>query len=149
MSGGMSDQTRREVSAGAVITRGDHPESQVCLIVTTQHGTLTWCLPKGHIEPGEQPQACAIREVREETGLVGEPIEKLGSISYQFDVPEEQLRCDKTVHFFLLRYVEGDTRDHDAEVEDAVWLAIDEALKRLEYPGERRMLVKAKRILGR
>jgi 8-oxo-dGTP diphosphatase len=33
------------------------------------HGAGTWSTPGGHLDPGESPEACAVREVREETGV--------------------------------------------------------------------------------
>lgn len=140
-------RTKRQVSAGAVIVRRDQAEAQVCLIARHGSDGLIWGLPKGHVEEGEDPQATAIREVREETGLVGEALAKLGSISYWFAVKQEGVRYFKTVHFYLLRYVGGDTQAHDREVEDAAWFPVDEAIARISYDNERRILLKAKHYL--
>lgn len=41
------------------------------------HGDGTWSLPGGHLEFGESFEACAIREVFEETGLIVQSIKKL------------------------------------------------------------------------
>ena len=142
-------QTKRQVSSGGVIVRHHHGHLQVCLIRRRQEGRAVWGLPKGHVECGEDPTTTALREVREETGLVGEPVRSLGSISYWFAVKEEHVRYFKRVHFYLLRYLAGDTRHHDHEVDDAVWLPIDEALERLTYPSERTVLRKAKRALNK
>ena len=141
-------QTNRHVSSGGVILRQHNGTVEICLIVKRLDGRLVWGLPKGHVEPGETPQATAVREVREETGLVGEPMGDLGSITYWFIVKQERVRYFKTVHFYLLRYISGRTSDHDHEVDDAVWLPFDEAMTRISYDNERRILAKAKRCLN-
>lgn len=137
----------RQVSSGGVIVRCHRGEMQTCLIARRVDGKLVWGLPKGHMEAGEEPPATAVREVREETGLLGEPLWKLGSIAYWFTVRQERRRYAKTVHFYFLRYLEGHTRAHDDEVEEAAWCSIGEALKRISYPNERHILLKAKRYL--
>lgn len=108
---------------------------------------MIWGLPKGHVEPGEDAASAALREVREETGLQGEIMEPLGSITYWVAVPGERARFFKRVHFFLMRYVAGDTADHEQDVDEAAWVPWDEARARLTYPSERRMLRKAQRYL--
>src|SRR3712207_9181303 len=45
---------------------------------TDRRGPLLWALPKGHIEAGETPEGTAVREVAEETGIIGEVVAPLG-----------------------------------------------------------------------
>jgi 8-oxo-dGTP pyrophosphatase MutT (NUDIX family) len=139
--------TKFQVSAGGVIVREHDGQRQVCLIARRTDAGLIWALPKGHIEAGEDLLTTALREVREETGLEGELVRKLGAISYAFVVPDAQ-RYAKTVHFYLLRYVRGSTDDHDEEVEQAAWVPIGEALTRMQYENERRILRRADRYLS-
>ena len=94
-------------------------------------------LPKGHPDNGESSIEAARREVREETGLVAEPVEKLGDVRYWYVWQGE--RVLKIVSFFLFRYRSGSVRDHDHEVESAEWIPLAEAPSRLAYKGEREM----------
>ena len=67
----------REFSAGGVVVRDD----EVVVIVPTRRaadGSRVLALPKGHVDPGETPVQAAEREVREETGIVAEPVRELG-----------------------------------------------------------------------
>jgi len=139
----------RQISAGGVIVRDRDGQREVCLIARRTDAGLIWGLPKGHVEPGEDLLTTARREVREETGLEGQPLRKLGAITYVFSVKQEAVRYTKTVHFYLLRYVRGSTDDHDDEVEEAAWAPFREAAKRLHYENERRMLRMAGRHLDR
>ena len=61
-----------------------------------------WSLPKGHIEPGETAEQTAVREVAEETGIVGDVLTTLGTIHYWFTA--ENYRVHKTVHHYLLQF---------------------------------------------
>lgn len=110
-------------------------------------GGSVWCLPKGLVDKGEGPEETALREVAEETGLKGRIIEKLGEIKYWYYIKEENAKCKKTVHFFLMEYEGGDLRKHDWEVDDASWFPIDEAVKKARYKGEKVMIEKARKIL--
>jgi 8-oxo-dGTP pyrophosphatase MutT (NUDIX family) len=94
-------------------------------------------LPKGHPEQGESAQDAALREVREETGLEATPVEKLGDIRYWY--ARDGDRVLKIVSFFLLRYRSGRLEDHDHEVEEALWIPLEEASARLAHRGEKEM----------
>jgi 8-oxo-dGTP pyrophosphatase MutT (NUDIX family) len=143
-------ETRREFSAGGLIWRRRNGAIEVVMVRPA--GKDSWTLPKGHVEEGERVIDAALREVREETGLSVSDPEKLGDISYIFswrDKPGGPLaRVFKRVSYFLMRPRGGDTSAHDFEIEEAVWLPIDEAIRRASYKNERQLLQKARATLS-
>jgi 8-oxo-dGTP pyrophosphatase MutT (NUDIX family) len=129
-----------EMSAGGVVVR----DGQVLVIVPTRRaadGSHVLGLPKGHLDMGETSLQAATREVREETGVVAEPIGDLGEVRYWY--VRDRRRIAKSVVFFLFRYVSGDPADHDDEVLEARWMELAEAREALTYPGEREMVARA------
>jgi 8-oxo-dGTP pyrophosphatase MutT (NUDIX family) len=102
-------------------------------------------LPKGHIDPGETPLQAATREVREETGIVGEPVHELGEARYWYRRDGQTI--PKSVTFFLFEYVDGDTADHDDEVEEARWISLGDAAGELTHAAEREMVARAAAFL--
>src|SRR3954465_2010790 len=104
--------------------------------VRVKGGTVL-ALPKGWIEPGESAAEAAAREVREEAGVSGELVEKLGDVRYWYQRDGE--RVMKVVSFFLFRYRSGSVRDHDHEVDSAEGVPPQAAPRLLAYKGEREM----------
>lgn len=140
-------RTRNEASAGGVVFRADAPGRIEVAVIRTHEGR--WQLPKGWIEPGEPPETTACREVREEAGVEAEVVGPLDTIDYWFvsHYDAEPARVHKTVQFFLLRYVGGSTDDHDDEVTDARFVALDDAETMLAFKDERRMIALARSLL--
>jgi 8-oxo-dGTP diphosphatase len=98
-------------------------------------------LPKGHPEGDESPEEAATREVREETGVQAELIERLGNVRYHYE--RKGRLVFKRVAFFLFEYRSGDLADHDHEIEEARWMPLEEAARSLTYAGEREMVARA------
>ena len=140
-------RTVREVSAGGVIYRKHADEIEIALI----HVRNRWGLPKGHVEEGERIEETALREVREETGLEGRVVRKLGDIRYAYrdkTKDGEAIKIYKRVYFFLLRYLKGDVRDHDHEVDEARWFPAEQAVKNLKFATERKMVHRGLSVLS-
>jgi len=136
----------RQISSGGVIFRKNDASIEIAL-VAVKDGKV-WCLPKGIVDKGEKPDETAMREVSEETGLKGRIIEKLGEINYWYYLREEEARCRKTVHFYLLECEGGDISKHDWEVDKAAWFQIDDALKIASHKNERDIIQKAREVLS-
>jgi ADP-ribose pyrophosphatase YjhB (NUDIX family) len=133
-----------ETSAGGVVL--DAEQANVALIGRLdRRGRLLWSLPKGHIEVGETAEQAAVREVEEETGIIGRVVAPLGTIDFWF-VAEDR-RVHKTVHHFLLRALGGELSDEDVEVSEVAWVPLGELESRLAYADERRLIRRATELL--
>ena len=135
---------KREFSAGGLVLRQRDGRSELAVVCPRQG---VFALPKGHPERGESLEQAAIREVREETGLEADPLERLGDVRYWYTLSGE--RVLKAVTFFLFRYRSGSIEDHDDEVDSAAWVPLTEAPELLSYRGEREMAVKAQEASAR
>ncbi len=143
-------RSAHEISAGGVVIRGGDglDDEQVVVIVPTRRaadGSRVLGLPKGHVDPGETELQAAEREVREETGIVAEPVCQLGEARYWYRRNGRTIA--KAVSFYLFRCVGGDIEDHDEEVEEVRWIGLKEAKTALSHASERDMVVRALAVL--
>ena len=139
---------KEQVSAGGVVFRGD--KGQIEVVIISVGGQNRWQLPKGMVEKGESPETAAVREAREEAGVSSEVVQLIETIEYWYAGLENgiRVRFHKRVHFFLLRYLSGDTKDHDWEVNEARWVPIDDATSQLAFDNERRVMERARELIG-
>jgi len=146
----------REFSAGGVVLRQVKGRWNIAVIQpqgkgpgeVKGHKEGVFALPKGLVDPGEKPEQTAIREVLEETGVTAKLIQKLGDVKYIYTRTfADGERVFKVVSFYLLEYRSGKigdiTPEMQHEVSRALWLPLDEAVKKLSYKGERQMAAKA------
>ncbi|MGO9953223.1 MAG: NUDIX hydrolase [Dissulfurispiraceae bacterium] len=129
-------------SSGGVIFRRLDDHFDVALIATKNR--TVWTLPKGIIDKDESAEMAAVREIQEETGLTGSIVERLGDKSYWFYLKDENAKCKKTVAYFLLKHVSGETNNFSWEVDEAGWFPLDEAIEMLHYKSDKEILTNAK-----
>jgi 8-oxo-dGTP pyrophosphatase MutT (NUDIX family) len=134
----------RATSAGGVVHRSSDGRIEIALV--HRRRPLLWALPKGTPDAGETLEETALRETREETGLRVALEGPLREISYVF--VRGRTRFNKTVHFYLMRAVGGDLRDHDHEFDEVRWFPSDEALGVMTHATERAVVEEALRVLG-
>jgi len=154
----------REISAGGVVVHRAGGEGWNVAVIEPQSGAgsgrlsrktiqkVVLALPKGLVDPGETPEQTALREVREETGVVATMVTKLGDIKYVYVRSwGDGQRVFKIVSFFLLHYQSGEINDvapeMRVEVRRAAWIPLDDAHRRLAYRGERDMVKRALQYL--
>ena len=109
-------------------------------------------LPKGLVDPGENPEQTATREVLEETGVTAVAVTKLGDTKYAYVRSwGDQERVFKIVSFYLFRYESGQidniAPEMRIEVNRAQWIALADAAKKLAYRGEKDMVRRAEAYL--
>jgi 8-oxo-dGTP pyrophosphatase MutT (NUDIX family) len=130
-----------ETSAGGVIIDVHDGVARIAVIARRNRaGRVEWCLPKGHLEHNETLEQAAVREVAEETGIVGRVLASLGSIDYWFSASGN--RVHKTVHHFLLEATGGELSiegDPDAEAIDVAWFPLDDVRSHLTFPNEQKI----------
>ncbi|HEY8792777.1 MAG TPA: NUDIX hydrolase [Gaiellaceae bacterium] len=113
-------------AAGGVPTRQrDDGALEVLLVHRPRY--LDWTFPKGKVKEGERDEDAALRELWEETGLVGKLGRELASTHYK----DPKLR-DKTVRYWVMEDCSGSFEPND-EVDRIEWLTLDEAAGRLSH----------------
>jgi 8-oxo-dGTP pyrophosphatase MutT (NUDIX family) len=138
-------RAKQETSAGGVVFRVCDGNPVFLLI---RDSYKNWGFPKGHVENGERPEAAALREVREETGLSGLEVRgPIDTIDWYFRFRGRLIH--KVCHFFLMETASDQTSPQRAEgITACRWAPFDEALHIISYANARDVLKRAQEMIA-
>lgn len=134
----MSDAVR---AAGGVVWRRD-PRGEAEVLLVHRKGREDWTLPKGKVEPGESDEACAVREVEEETNLRCVLGPEIGLVSYR-----DQRGRPKIVRYWSMEVSAGEAAPRH-EIDGVRWVPLEAAARELTYPRDRELLEAFARLVS-
>jgi len=123
-------------AGGIVLRRAPEGDWQVLLVHRPRYDD--WSLPKGKADAGETDEQTALREVEEETGLRCTLGERAGRTRYR-----DSKGRDKVVHYWLMEPEPDGAFVPNDEVDEVSWCTVDDAVARLSYAHDRKLLAKA------
>jgi 8-oxo-dGTP pyrophosphatase MutT (NUDIX family) len=126
------DEVVRETTSGGVVFR-KHPNTGELQILLMQDAKNRWTIPKGHVEPGEEPGATAEREIREETGLQDmEVLVWLGKVQFRYRRGHTLVLM--SMHIWLVEGKGNTDKLHPEDwLNDIKWLPASEAVDKIAY----------------
>lgn len=126
------DEVVRETTSGGIVFRRDKTTNALQILLI-QDAKNRWTIPKGHVEPGEEPKVTAEREIREETGLQEMRMHSwLGKVNFRYR--RNHTLVLMTMHIYLVEG-KGDTDNLKGEdwLSDMRWLPATEAVDKIAY----------------
>jgi len=145
----------KEFSAGGIvykkiqIPKSKFQKNKVVWLVCQHSQHKGWVFPKGLIgdhQTDETKEETALREVGEETGVKTKIVMPLKfPVSYFYTWQQE--KRFKTVHYFLMEYENGDTKDHDWEMSAVEWWDEEKVKKDLTYKSDKKAFKEALKMM--
>jgi 8-oxo-dGTP pyrophosphatase MutT (NUDIX family) len=138
-------RAQRETSAGGIVFRLEHG-APLFLLIRDSYGN--WGFPKGHVERGESAEDAALREVREETGLLElASCGLIDTIDWYFRFRGRLIH--KSCHFYLMGTSQSETAPQHAEgITACQWVTYGEAHEAVSYANAREVLRRAQEMIG-
>lgn len=121
-----------ETTAGGIIFRRDSRTKKIEILLI-QDAKDRWTIPKGHVEPNEEPKQTAEREIREETGLQEMRVHNwLGKVSFRYR--RGQTLVLMTMHIYLVQALGETDRLHPEDwLNDIRWFPSTVSIDKIAY----------------
>ncbi len=145
---------RHDVSAGVIVFHRGQDGCRFLLVLSRLTKRPLWEFPKGGLDSGESLKQAAMRELREETGLTEADVSLVPEFErreeYRFTTGANEPRTliRKEVTYYLAEASRTDVRIAEAEASEYAWLSLKDAMRKLRYPGRRKLLADAARAAG-
>ena len=137
---------RREFSAGGLVHKGNLWLIRRPTPNPEYRGNLGWSFPKGWKDEGEKLEEAALREVREEGGVVARMMGKLTTLKIFFTDKDGQ-RVMKFITYFVMEYAADALEGFGWETAETKWVSLEEAKELLVYKNEKELLVEAEGVV--
>lgn len=151
----IKDQKSTPIESGSIPIKSGSKIKDILWLICQHSQHKGWVFPKGLIgdkvnnEPMEQ---AALRETKEETGIEAKIVNNTAvKVSYEYvqtaSAKASAVKVKKTVYYFLMKYVSGDTKDHDWEMSEAKFVTANEVKKTLTYKSDQEAFKKILRLV--
>ena len=126
------DEVVHETTSGGVVFRRN-PDNQQLEILLMQDAKNRWTIPKGHVEPNEDPKDTCRREIIEETGLKDMRVyDWLGKVNFRYRRGHTLVLM--TMHIYLVQGLGETDKLHPEDwLNDIRWLSTTDAIDKIAY----------------
>ncbi|VDK65894.1 unnamed protein product [Anisakis simplex] len=139
-------------AAGMLIYRNANNQFEY-LLLQASYPPYHWTPPKGHVDPGEDEWAAAVRETKEEAGIglehldVHKDFEEVLRYQVKQSRYDGEVTKDKTVKYWLARLCDNDAIKLSDEHQKMKWLPLEEAIETAHFDDMAKLLRKAENFL--
>lgn len=131
-----------QISSGGIVYRIRNDGIFEIKLITTK--SWKYSLPKGHVENNDSVEDTAIREVKEEAGIDASIVSYIGSAEWKLRSGD-----NKIVYIYLMKCIlDGSPNDPDNEIIKSEWHSLHDAIRLVDFPPMRKLIIKAARLLS-
>lgn len=136
-----------EKSCGIILVLRRENDENRFLILRQNNDTESWSFPKGHIEEGETLKETALRELKEETGIIKVKFSNLPNIIEKYDFEKNGETIHKINELFIAFTEDDQIKIKEDEILEYRWATYKEAINIYVYELQKKNLEKVREYL--